>query len=474
MSIKNIIMMLLSLILIIAAFLFSISEIYLAASACLILVIALVPLFFRKNIDYFSSWNFLLYSIVIGVFFRAIYISFELSKPDVISSLFLKGESIDILFWPSILMVVGILFFMLGYLMPKYKLPISHLKFASEKPEWNPRKYRFISVSLLIISLVAFFLFVRANGIDLLLLDGISKHRGLNSELSEYRSYSYLRMLISLSDIVLFISYVKINQSIKVELFDVFLFLFSIMISISFYIIVSSRGGAVLLIISLIALNYYLNAQKFKFKVYFPLMLTGLSLMYFLTVLRKASAIDIEKSLSESFLSLLDPFIFALNLIDVSKTAHIIRAIPGKLDYEFGGTYLPILYSWIPRDFWPDKPIVNIDNIIGFQVYDASVLGSGGVPPGLFAEAFWNFSYGGVIVVAIVAGVVLRIIANTFRKANINNMIIHVSCFMFLGISMLGSSFSSTVIGVLIKFFPLILVLTFITSRSKQGCSKIK
>jgi oligosaccharide repeat unit polymerase len=192
----------------------------------------------------------------------------------------------------------------------------------------------------------------------------------------------------------------------------------------------------------------------------------ALTIFQVMSVLRGVKDVE-NQDVKLSITKALEPAILTTNMIDVSKTAHIINAIPGKLNYEYGATLVTIFIAWIPREFWPNKPVTNVDNTIGIEVYGASTYGSGGVPPGIIAELYWNFWIPGVLIGCFLLGAILKIIDQTILAniLNPNVVILFVVNFMFIGLAFVGSSFSSVLIGVLQTLIPLVIILNVITEK---------
>jgi hypothetical protein len=141
------------------------------------------------------------------------------------------------------------------------------------------------------------------------------------------------------------------------------------------------------------------------------------------------------------------------NFIDASKTAFIMEAIPDRLPYQWGKTYLLVFLAWIPREVWPGKPIVNIDNTIGQVVRGHNLLGSAGLPPGQIAELYYNFSYPGILAGCFLIGVLLRkvdVLLGAYGR-NPNVIACHTLNTMILGVSLFGSSFVPIVGGILFQ-----------------------
>ncbi len=197
-------------------------------------------------------------------------------------------------------------------------------------------------------------------------------------------------------------------------------------------------------------------------------MVVALTIFQIMSTLRGVKDVE-NQEVNISITKALEPAILTTNMIDVSKTAHIINAIPEKIDYQYGASLTTILIAWIPRELWPDKPVTNVDNTIGMKVFGASTFGSGGVPPGLIAELYWNFWIPGVLIGCFLIGFLLKVINQTIvcNIANQNVVIIYVVNFMFIGLSFVGSSFSSVLIGVLQTLIPSFIILSFITIKKQ-------
>lgn len=100
------------------------------------------------------------------------------------------------------------------------------------------------------------------------------------------------------------------------------------------------------------------------------------------------------------------------NAFDLSKTLHITNAVPEQLPLEYGSTIASYAAAPIPREVWPDKPVVSPGPIIGQTIYG---LQQTGVPPGLVGELVWNFGRVPALFLSGVVGLALGFIQ---RKAS--------------------------------------------------------
>jgi hypothetical protein len=113
----------------------------------------------------------------------------------------------------------------------------------------------------------------------------------------------------------------------------------------------------------------------------------------------------------------------------------------------------------------------NLDTEIGERIYGAQTFGAAAVPPGLFAEMYLNFWYVGIVVGAFALGLAMKGIRNLLAGNSGSPMFLlcYVALLQSFGMSVLGSSFSSTVMGILMAGIPLLLVLRYVTVQPRRG-----
>jgi oligosaccharide repeat unit polymerase len=423
-----------------------------------------VPLFIRGKTDLFSIWSWIFYSSILGILLRCIAIYFNWPTFSDVDRVFLLGQSKSFMFSSILLIFFGVLSMVLGYTSINKSIRLKAKIFRYHI--WDVNRFFYVSIVLMLISLYSLFVFIDLQG-GLFSVESMSSYRGVSDTLSELSSHSYLRLFISFSSINLYLNTVWIILYKEKRLLSFFLWMVSFFTFIFFNFFVSQRGAIVFGLIQMIAINYYLNEfQLPKFKLFIGF-LVGLGIFQVMSEIRNFNVVD-SKEVDFSILKAIEPAILTTNMIDVSKTAHILDAIPDKLSYQYGSTLTTIFISWIPREFWREKPVTNVDNIIGMEVFGASNFGSGGVPPGIFAELYWNFWIPGVIFGCFLLGVFLKISYQTFLNniKNPNVVLIYVTNFMLIGLAFIGSSFSSVLIGVLQILIPTIFILKLITKTS--------
>lgn len=442
------------------AFLFKLNMI-LIVLPLIITVIYLTPIFLTKKVDFFSIWSFLLYSVFLGVLLRSAYIYIDYPSYNRIDQVFLNGEKKYFLLPAMLLILLGSLCMTTGYLLTKAKVKLNYKIVNNDY--WDKNKFFKLTISFTIISLSSLLVLINLQG-GLFSLESISAYRGLSNDLSETRSMGYLRLLISLSAINIYLLSTWLKFYKKGKFLAKILWLTSFSIFVFFNLYVSQRGAIFFLFVQLIALSYYFNELKVpKIKLIFGLV-SALLIFQIMSSIRDFTWKN-EKDIEFSILKSIEPAVLTTNLIDISKTAHIIDAIPKKIDYQYGYTFTTILFAWIPRQLWKNKPVSNVDNTIGMKVFESKTFGSGGVPPGIFAELYWNFWIPGVLIGCFLVGGLLKIIQLTFSSSNKNMIIIYVTVFMLWGVALTGSSFTSVLVAALMSLIPLLLALNFITKK---------
>jgi len=93
-------------------------------------------------------------------------------------------------------------------------------------------------------------------------------------------------------------------------------------------------------------------------------------------------------------------------LIDVSKTAHIVSYYQDTGAYHYGSTLVGWIYKLIPGLTPTSLDEANLGFYLGFNVFGYA---ASGVPPGIVAETFINFSWPGVVIGMFVLGMVLKL-----------------------------------------------------------------
>jgi len=92
-----------------------------------------------------------------------------------------------------------------------------------------------------------------------------------------------------------------------------------------------------------------------------------------------------------------------------SLLVYVIKVTPTDIPYMSGESYLPLIYSGIPRAICPDKPRESIGQMVGHRYgLLAESDFSSSVNTGILSEAWMNGGWPVVVLTAVVVGIVLR------------------------------------------------------------------
>jgi oligosaccharide repeat unit polymerase len=402
--------------------------------AAVIVAIVGVPLLTRAYVHPFSAWGMLFYFCIFCILLKSINI--ELNFPDAVSidNYFLLGHSKDFLIPALLTTLIGMGLAVAGYHSVRSRRIQSLPSVFRVDARWNSVRVAWVCGVLIFISALALAAYVGIYG-----LDDISAKRGESDDLTSYRSHGYLLSLAGLSSIAFVIAAIGfVDAGRRRALFGV-LCLLAASEAAFLALYSSSRGTLFVTVLQFVAIVYLRRSHRL------PLITTALGLAIAVAGIGVISQLRLAKEIdtNPTFVSVVSPLVLNDNFIDVSKTAFIMDAIPDRLPYQWGRTYLLILIAWIPREVWPGKPIVNIDNTIGQVIRGHNLLGSAGLPAGQIAELYYNFSYPGIFAGCFLIGVLLRkidVLLGAYGR-NPNVVAFHALNWMIVGPSLFGSSF---------------------------------
>jgi hypothetical protein len=105
----------------------------------------------------------------------------------------------------------------------------------------------------------------------------------------------------------------------------------------------------------------------------------------------------------------------------LGQTANIIEATPERVPYQYGRMYSYMIYSFIPRLFWEDKPSVNDANQwyqVAYRLTDPRNLRGVSIATGYLAESYMNFGWLGPPFVVFWVGVIVGLIEQIFLRSD--------------------------------------------------------
>ena len=91
----------------------------------------------------------------------------------------------------------------------------------------------------------------------------------------------------------------------------------------------------------------------------------------------------------------------------------VLGSVPERVDYLYGKSYLSIPFVFIPSALWLGETPDAAGKLNATYIYGNPLTG---IPAGVVGEAYWNFSYPGVVLVFLLFGGVLRLVASLLRN----------------------------------------------------------
>jgi len=104
-----------------------------------------------------------------------------------------------------------------------------------------------------------------------------------------------------------------------------------------------------------------------------------------------------------SFMSVIDNLVDRFYGVDVVYAIFVSHVEQGK-QYYFGESLLALIYGFIPRTLWEDKPIISFGKIVADEYLPHEFFGTGiSAAPTIFGELFANFSFISFVLIPFLA-----------------------------------------------------------------------
>lgn len=127
----------------------------------------------------------------------------------------------------------------------------------------------------------------------------------------------------------------------------------------------------------------------------------------FITYVRGGFDNNLDFDILLSFNNLLEPILESTYFTDINILGSIIERMKTRnIDFLMGQSYFSVVYGFIPRFLWSDKPAISLGIFVKNEIF--GLRGTlGGIPPTMPGEAFINFGWWGLII-PFVYGFTLR------------------------------------------------------------------
>lgn len=447
-----------------------------SALALLICLITAIPVVLQgRRLDLFAPWNYMFYYIILNVLVRSLFIDFDVTGGVVdLNEVFFLDKPRQFMVESTAIMLLGFAFLTLGYLLsPNRPTRLRWRVFSTE--QFSRSRFKLVVGVMLLTSLGALIAFIALTftSVGDFAIGMLSKHRGISDDLSEYRAYGYLRLLIGFASIVAYLSYLRLRTTRQDRRFYRTAFIVALLISLAMAFYSQSRAALIFIFINLVFIKYYLDGHRFPWRIFLLLSPVVVALFFVTSALRTGSGVELGGRLTP--MTVVAPIILNNGGMDASKTGHVIDYVDQTQEYQLGQTLIQFVFAAVPRQIWANKP-VNLDTLVGEKIYGAETYGTAAVPPGLFSEMYMNYWYAGILMGALLLGIAMKKIDNLLvgNKSNRNFVVFYVIVLQPIGMSVLGSGVSSTIMGVLMVGVPLLLALYAVTPKAAAARARAR
>lgn len=414
---------------------------------------------YKSKIDLIAPELFIGLSLFVGTTLRTIWltnISVDSTSNDKKLDVLLGQDILD-LFYPLVLINIGIIAFLIGK-----SIKFNFIKFNklvhSNTFVIKENKLKLILFLGIIISIFGIFFLLRSVGVAQLAVETISDKRRVFDDDGQRHSFAWIRVFGKFSKYCFFlaVAYLFIYKPIKSKKIGILIYTALALITSVFYSLVTSSRSTMLDLIIITFIIIVISQRKIPKKLLLGVSFSFIIMAGIISSLRGGNKHDVQLGKS----GFLESTTANNNLFDVSKTGYIASSISEKNNYYWGSTYITWLYAPIPREIWKDKPPVTPGLIVRKEIIGSVSSNNvgGGVPPGIIAESFMNFSLIGVFFMPMLLGALLQsfhrgirhiVQMNLLRNIKPTALVI-ISIFVYeMSFKLVGDSITQSITSVL-------------------------
>ena len=446
-----------------------------ACSAILMLPQILTIYRLKGKYDFFQPINFIIFLTMLGVSIQTMYF---VSADETVRNALLLGKEVDILEKSLFLIIIGLLCLLIGYHLNIPAFNLEHLSIIRNS-EWSFKRFKYISIVMLIISFISLFYYLNKLGLWSSLLSNplgiIMTKKRFVVEGADYKhgALKYVTWGASLLSYIFYFLMAWLAKSKYKIISKPGILIVTVGIIASLIPMLSgSRTGVVILVVNAVIIWNYLRKQitRRDLCVIIAIVLVAVSFLGGLRAVNQGRVTEMsEYSAAEAVLE-------GRRWLNIIRTAHIIDGVPRDLDYQYGKTMLTWVVAPIPRRLWLEKPMIRVGPLLGGAIFNQEI-DKTGVPPGFMAELYLNFGIMGIPTGMLFLGIWLKFLYNTFRNYlthNKNAILLYQGIMFPFSFKLLSSDLSGIIINVLMDVITVTIVLIFINKRSVNKNQQIK
>ena len=434
-------------------------EILVGLAGTTILMIVSIPLFTRRDYSLFEPATFVILLVLFGTPLKLLYVIASYSEDKHVAQILLNFEQPEY-FIPALgIVAIGWVCFVLGYSLRPFKSPLENI-FLAHRNQWNGHHLRLVVTFIIIVSATCLVGFIVSAGVRFGSLSEMSTKRfseeagSSAARIHQVKYYLYRGAAIS-KFLVYFGLIWTIARNKPFLSWTGILIVFALCQTIFLAFVMSSRSSVLLILIDCMVIFFYM---KDTINVRTLLLAATIGSALLLPML--AGRAKEENALSR----LVQKTLAGRDMLDITKTCHIINGVPSKMDHCHGETIFGWLAAPIPKSLWESKPMWAGKGPYINQHIFSDRLGISGVPPGYIAELYWNFGWTGVFSGMLLMGIALRHFFDSFKPhiGNPSSVLIYTIIATRFGMFALGNDLGTGVIKTALDVVPVILILLFI------------
>jgi oligosaccharide repeat unit polymerase len=412
----------------------------------------------RRKITLATGAGWVLMTLLHGLLIKPMFVLLDLPSPEVLDLVvFQKVDREQYWLWGPALLVVYGAFVMAMFFTGQYARAARSAPAGAPAREWFDLRVVALLTAIAVAATAGFFIQFPQ------LLESANKNSIATTDVADYNSGGAWRALVELAYLASLCCLVNIGQRRSRKL-SIFMFGLSALIWLGFCLLSDQRGAVLFSVVTyLMAYGRFIGKPPRRVVTFVLVILVGSILVK--TVTRVQAEVGAQEDLAFAAANLVGQ-----NLIENGKTISIIQATPSRIDYQWGLTYVDAVRILVPRSLYPQKQTVNLDTVIGNQVFDCDAFGACGVPPGLIAESYLNFGVPGVLLLAIAAGAFVGMLDRRHRlgRRSVAFDLFYIYALVYSGMAILGSGVSGLITQFITQGFSLAIVLAVAKRSSKS------
>ncbi|RBW66284.1 hypothetical protein DS893_05595 [Vibrionales bacterium C3R12] len=447
MKINKKILFLLSVIIFLLSIIFAYS--FYNSSGYVYIIFSVLLLTLSLSVSVFISKSYLLHSTMFSFHFfvipQLLAVLIPLAFGDVPYYRFFGDDSEAMLYFSKYFLILSFSLLIISvfhYFGKKRRLPSIFIKaFEVDVP-------RFVCFLPLMLSILAFIWVMVTSGGIRIMFDNIG-HRALF-----YKDLGVFLMIIPLGYLSSILFLLKGLNKLS----------FSIFIIVTIFLSLVGERGAVLFngLLPLLLVHQVLYRKKSNRLIIISLI--SFFILYLLIGTIRYVSMSNNETESEVVLTKDD-------IVEVfSKTEHQVNAAATiKLTDDkglfLGKPLINIIYAWVPRSFWAEKPVIAESAIIGMKLKNTNDPQGAGLPPGIISYIYANFHFIGLLLLLPIIGYMCGVVESTFvNKYNFLSLAFYsqtVSSYIYV----LSTEVQVKFIFSLLFIFSLYVISVILTSR---------